>query len=116
MLPGQPAGGGYLVISNKGNAPDHLVSASSPAAAKVEIHSMSTENDVMVMRPVEGGLDVPAQGSVELAPGGLHLMFTGVAEPFKDGGTVPVTLRFEKAGAVEVTLPVRKAAGHDHGG
>ena len=117
MLPGQPTGGGYLTIANKGQAPDRLVAVSTPAAAKAEIHEMKVENDVMTMRPVEGGLEIPAGGSVELKPGGLHLMFMKVAAPFEKGATVPVTLEFEKAGKVELALPVRAAragSAHDH--
>lgn len=117
MLPGQPAGGGYLTIANKGQLPDRLVGVSTPAAGKSEIHEMKVENDVMTMRPIEGGLDIPAGGSVELKPGGLHLMFMQVTEPFEKGATVPVTLEFEKAGKVELALPVRAAGGsgaHDH--
>jgi uncharacterized protein YcnI/copper(I)-binding protein len=120
MLPGQPAGGGYLIITNKGKAADKLVSVASPGAGKVEVHTMEVVNDVMVMRPVEGGLDIPAGATVELKPGGLHVMFMAVKEPFKEGGSVPVTLEFEKAGKVEVVLPVQAKQGADehtgHGG
>lgn len=115
MLPGQPTGGGYLTIANKGAEDDRLVGASSPAAAKVEIHSMEVVNDVMVMRPTEGGIVIPAGAAVELRPGGLHLMFLNVSEPFRSGNTVALSLEFEKAGKVEVALPVRKA-GEDHSG
>lgn len=114
MLPGQPAGGGYLTITNDGAEADRLIGASSPVAGKVEVHTMEVVDDVMVMRPVEGGLEIPAGGSVELKPGGLHLMFLEVTEPFAEGDTVPVTLEFEKAGAVEVPLPVRSARGGGH--
>ncbi len=115
MLPNQPAGGGYMTIANQGQEADRLVSASSPAAGKVEIHSMQVINDVMTMRPVEGGLEIPAGETVELKPGGLHVMFMAVAEPFAEGDTVPVTLEFEQAGSVDIALPVRKAeGGHSH--
>jgi uncharacterized protein YcnI/copper(I)-binding protein len=114
MLPGQPAGGGYLTIANKGEAPDKLLSVSSAAAAMVEVHTMAVVDNVMTMRPVEGGLEIAPGATVELKPGGTHLMFMQVAQPFSEGTTVPVTLQFEKAGKVEITLPVRKAAGDDH--
>lgn len=117
MLPGQPTGGAYLTITNKGSEDDRLIAESSPAAGKVEIHSMDVVNDVMVMRPVEGGLAIPAGAPVELKPGGLHLMFLQVSEPFRDGGTVTLELQFERAGKVDVVLPVRQArpdhSGHD---
>nr|WP_157017485.1 DUF1775 domain-containing protein [Mesorhizobium xinjiangense] len=111
MLPGQPAGGGYLTITNTGDEPDRLTAVTSPAAGAVEVHKMEVVDDVMTMRPVDGGLEIPAGGTVELKPGGMHLMFMQVAEPFRDGGRVPVTLDFEKAGKVELTLPVTRAGG-----
>lgn len=111
MLPGQPAGGGFFIVTNKGAAADRLVAASSAKAGRMEIHTMEIVNDVMVMRPVAGGLEIPAGTSVELKPGGLHVMFMEVAEPFQEGGTVPVTLEFEKAGKVDLMLPVLKGQG-----
>lgn len=110
MLPGQPTGGGYITITNKGASPDRLLSVASPAAAMVEVHSMTMKDDVMVMRPVEGGLEIPAGATVELKPGGFHLMFMQVTEPFASGADVTVTLNFEKAGKIDVVLPVSATA------
>jgi periplasmic copper chaperone A len=107
MLPGQPTGGGFVTILNKGASPDRLVAATSPAAGKVEIHSMEIKDGVMVMRPVEGGLEIPAGGTVAMKPGGLHLMLMQVENPFAVGTPVPLTLEFEVAGKVEIELPVR---------
>jgi copper(I)-binding protein/uncharacterized protein YcnI len=118
-LPGQKAAGGYLTIANTGGEADRLVGASSPLAGKVEVHTMEVVKDVMTMRPVEGGLEIPAGGTVELKPGGYHLMFMDVTAPFAEGETVPVTLEFEKAGSTELMLPVRVVKGsgdHGHGG
>jgi copper(I)-binding protein len=106
MLPGQPAGGGFLTISNKGVAADKLIAVTSPNAGMVEIHTMQVVDDVMTMRPVEGGLEIPAGGAIELKPGGTHLMFMAVTAPFKQGSAVPVTLEFEKAGTVDIAFPV----------
>lgn len=114
MLPGQKVGGGYLVIANGGKADDRLVSISSPAATAVEIHEMSMANDVMKMRKVEGGLAIPAGDTVALKPGGYHLMFKGVKKPFEAGDTVPLVLTFEKAGAVEIKVPVLPADARSH--
>ncbi|WP_048648626.1 DUF1775 domain-containing protein [Nitratireductor soli] len=120
MLPGQPSGGGYLTIENTGAADDRLLSVASPSAGRVEVHTMEMNNDVMVMRPVEGGLAIPAGETVTLKPGGLHMMFMEVTAPFKEGAAVPVTLEFEKAGAVELELKVGPARGGmpemDHSG
>ncbi|MFB9953231.1 copper chaperone PCu(A)C [Rhizobium puerariae] len=109
MLPGQPVGGGYFIIKNNGQKDDMLVSAASPIAGAVELHEMAMQGEVMKMRKLETGIAIPAGKSVELKPGGLHMMFMKVAEPFKEGGKVPVTLNFEKAGKVDLTLEVEAA-------
>jgi uncharacterized protein YcnI/copper(I)-binding protein len=109
MLPGQPVGGGFVTIANKGTSDDRLVSASSDRAGEVQLHEMAMEGDVMKMRQLPDGIPVPAGQTVELVPGGLHLMFFKVVEPFQEGQSVKVTLTFEKAGAVDVVLPVGPA-------
>lgn len=118
MLPGQKVAGGFITIDNAGHDADRLVSAASPAAGRVEIHEMAMQGDVMKMRQLEGGVAVPAGEKVELKPGGLHFMFMDVKEAYKEGGTVPVTLKFEKAGEVTLELPVKavtgSGGGHDH--
>lgn len=111
MLPGQPVGGGFVTIKNGGSSDDRLVSAESPAAGRVELHEMAMVNDVMKMRQLNDGIPVPAGQTVELKPGGLHMMFFEVKQPFVEGGSVPVKLTFEKAGPVEIVLPVGPAKG-----
>ncbi len=103
--PGASVGGGFASIRNRGAAPDKLVGASSPAADRVELHIMSMEGGVMRMQQVPS-LEVPAHGELMLKPGGAHLMMMGVKAPFKPGEKVPVKLRFERAGEVEVQLDV----------
>lgn len=118
-LPGAKVGGGFLTILNKGETADRLVSASSPAAKEVQLHEMKMEGEVMQMRQLENGIEIPAGSTVTLQPGGLHIMFMGLAAPFAQGTTVPVTLTFEKAGSVEITLAVEAvgadAPAHQHG-
>lgn len=111
------AGGGFAKITNSGSEADRLVAASSPAAKKTELHEMSVVDGVMKMREMEGGIAVPAGETVELKPGGLHIMFMGLNEPLKEGETVPVKLTFEKAGEVDIILSVHKmgAKGMGHG-
>lgn len=117
---GAKVAGGYLRVTNTGTEPDRLVSASSPVAARGEMHEMSNENGVMKMREVEGGIAVAPGATVELKPGGFHLMLMDLRAPLKEGESAAVTLVFEKAGRVEVTFPVagmgaRNApAGHHH--
>ena len=101
------AGGGFLTIANSGEV-DRLVSASSPVSTRTEIHEMAVQDGVMKMREMAEGIEVPAGGTLELKPGGYHMMFLELAGPFKEGESVPVTLTFEKAGAVEVSLKVEK--------
>lgn len=107
--PGAKVAGGYMLIRNAGAA-DRLVSASSPAAAKVELHVHINDNGVMKMREVPG-YEVPAKGSFELKPGGSHLMFMGIKRPFKEGEKLPVTLKFEKAGEVSAEFQVGPLGG-----
>jgi copper(I)-binding protein len=102
---------GYLTIANPTGSEDRLVAVSSPRARRMEVHAMSMENGVMRMQAVEGGVAVPPGGAVTLGPGGLHLMFIGVTQPFVEGETIPVTLTFAHAGDVAVELPVRRT-GH----
>ena len=104
--PNAPTAGGYLTISNTGSEPDRLIAVASPQAANGDLHEMSVKDGVMTMRPVEGGLEIPAGQSVTLAPGGFHIMFISPKEPFVEGGKVPVVLTFEKAGKVETFLHV----------
>ena len=107
--PGAAVGGGYLTIRNKGAAGDRLVGVTSPASARVEMHEMAMEKDVMRMREVKG-VDVPAKKSVEFRPGGFHLMLMELKAPLRQGDKVQVTLRFEKAGEVKTELVVEDLA------
>lgn len=103
---GATVAGGYLVVKNTGTAPDRLVAATAPFAGRVEIHEMSMKDGVMVMRPLPDGLAIPAGGSVELKPGGYHIMFLDLKAPLKEGTLVDGTLTFEKAGTVPVQFKV----------
>jgi periplasmic copper chaperone A len=104
--PSAMSGAGYLTLTNKGSEPDRLIAASSPAAGRVEVHEMTMNGNVMRMRELEKGLEIPAGATVKLAPGGYHLMMTGLKGPFTKGARVPVTLTFEKAGSIDVEFGV----------
>ncbi len=104
---GAKIGGGYLTIENKGSAPDRLVAVSGDIAGKIEVHEMAVTNGVMTMRPLDQGLTIEPGKTVSLAPGGYHLMLMELKMPLKQGDTVPLTLQFEKAGKVAVTLDVQ---------
>lgn len=96
----------YMKINNDGAA-DKLVQATSTVAASTELHTVEMKDGVMQMRPVEGGIDVPARGAVELKPGGLHVMLIGLHQDLKPGDTFNLKLTFEKAGVMEIPVPVR---------
>ncbi|WP_027575628.1 copper chaperone PCu(A)C [Bradyrhizobium sp. WSM1743] len=104
---GAKVAGGYLVIENKGTGADKLVSVSADIAGKAEIHEMAMDNGVMKMRPLDKGVVIDPGKTVKLAPGSNHLMLQDLKGPFKQGDKVPVTLQFEKAGKVSVSLDVQ---------
>ena len=113
---GAKIGSGYLTIENKGSAPDRLVGISADIAGKVEVHEMAMNNGVMTMRPLDKGLTIDPGKTVKLAPGGYHLMMTDLKSPLKKGDKLPVTLEFEKAGKVAVTLDVQGIGAQGPGG
>ena len=103
---GAKVAGGYLAIENRGVQPDRLLSASSGAAAKVEIHQMSMQDGIMTMRPLDGGLAIPPDTTVTLVPGGDHIMFIGLTAPFEEDQRIPVSLNFERAGMIETIFEI----------
>lgn len=105
-LPNQPVAGGFMTIANTGETDDTLIGASSDAAGRMEVHEMAMEGDVMRMRELAGGLPIPAGETVTLAPGGYHVMFMDLAGPLAEGDAIDLTLRFERAGEVALTMPV----------
>ena len=113
---GAKVAGGYLTIENKGTAPDKLISASAEIAGKAEVHEMAMDNGVMKMRPLDKGLVIEPGKTVKLAPGGYHLMLQDLKGAFKEGEKVPVTLEFEKAGKVAVSLDVQGVGAQAPGG
>ncbi len=117
--------GGFVTIVNTGDVDNRLVSATSPVSERVELHTMTMDGDVMRMRELEDGIALPAGETVELKPGGLHVMFIGLSAPFVTGETVPVTLTFESGDTQELIMPVMERTmemmhgdddneGHDH--
>ncbi len=119
-VPGQSGTGAFMKLSAPSGA--RLVGLSTPVAGVAEVHEMKMEGDVMKMRELPGGLELPARQTVELKPSGLHLMLMDLKQPIPKGATVPLTLRFEDAkgvkSALEVNLPVGipdgAAAGAEH--
>lgn len=114
-LPNQPVAGGFFTISNTGASDDTLIAVRSDAAARMEIHEMAMQDDVMKMRELENGLPIRAGETVALKPGGYHIMFMDLAGPLIQGDTAEVTLIFEKAGEVTLTMPVLARDGNGQG-
>jgi len=106
-----PAGGAsavYLDVVNDTSSDVTLVSASTDAAGRVEIHRTEAgQDDLTTMTPVEGGLAVPAGETVTLAPGGLHVMLLDLQRDLAEGDTVTVELQFEGRSPLTVQAPVR---------
>lgn len=111
-VPGQKATGAFMKLTAKDGA--KLVAVSTPAAGVAEVHEMKMDGDVMKMRAVQGGLDLPAGKAVELKPGGYHIMLMDLKAPLPKDSTVPVTLVFKDAKGAEskqeLNVPVTTAA------
>jgi copper(I)-binding protein len=112
---GATVAGGYMKLINTGTTPDRLIGGSTEVAGKFEIHQMSTDNGVMKMRPVSGGVEIKPGQTVEFKPGGYHLMFVGITHPVEQGKRVKGTLEFEKAGKVDVEYAVEPIGGTPKG-
>ncbi len=113
---GARVAGGYVKITNTGQQADRLVGGTLPIAAEVEVHEMAMADNVMRMRKLADGLEIGPGQSVELKPGGYHLMFTGLKGGLTQGQTIKGTLRFEKAGSVEVEFRVAPIGASSSGG
>ncbi len=101
----------YLTITATG-APDTLLGASSPVAAKAELHESIDDNGVMKMRPVASLPVVPGK-PVKLQPGGYHIMLIDLTHALTAGESFPITLTFENAGAVTAQVSVQQAGASD---
>lgn len=111
--PAMRSGGGYVAISNGGQKADALVGVKADFP-KVMLHRSVEEDGINRMNPVDR-LEIPAGETVDLAPGGYHVMFMGLAEPLEAGTTFPATLVFETAGEVEVMFHVETRDGDEAG-
>ena len=114
--PGAKVGGAFMILK-AGREADRVLSGSTPVAEVVELHTHIMDGGVARMRAISA-IEIPAGGKVELKPGGLHLMLINLKAPLKAGDTIPLKLRFEKAGELEIRVPVTAEApavrpGHD---
>ena len=108
---GAKVAGGYLKITNAGQTADRLIGGATEVSGRFEIHEMRMDTGVMVMREVKGGLEIKPGATVELKPGGLHLMFMDLKRQLAKGERVKGSLQFEKAGKVDVEFAVEAIGG-----
>lgn len=113
--PNAPAGAVFMVLKNAGEA-DTLIGASTSVAERVELHTHIKDGDIIRMRQAEGGFDIEANGERTLERGGDHVMMLGLTQSLEVGSEIEVTLTFEQAGELVITVPVKdgKAAAHGH--
>lgn len=111
-VPSQKATGAFMQVMATEDS--RLVEVQSPVAGVVEIHEMTMEKDVMKMRALPNGIDLPAGKSIELKPGGYHVMLMALKQQMKEGDTVPMTLVVEgkdkKRTGIEIKVPVKPLA------
>jgi hypothetical protein len=103
---GASSAAAYMTLTNNGKTPDRVSCVSSDASAECQIHSMTMDNGVMVMRPVEGGLEIKPGETVTLKPGSFHMMLLNLKHPLEQGNSLQATLKFDSAGTVQVAYPI----------
>ena len=111
-------GGVFMTIQNAGQLADRLIEVKGKAAKHISIHLTIMEDMMMKMKPI-ASLEIPAGGDLVFGPGGYHLMMKGLLKPLVKGETFPLTLVFEHAGEVEVSVKIERAGamksmGMDH--
>jgi len=118
--PAAKVAGGYLKIANKGRSADRLLSATFEGSSAVEVHEMAHANGVMTMRELANGIEIKPGETIELKPGGYHLMFVGLKGGLVEKQRPKGVLIFERAGRIEVEFAVESMGAkdgghHDHG-
>lgn len=108
--PGQTATAAYLTIANNGAGEDRLLAVAT-SAGTATLHASSTSDGVARMRPLADGLPVPPHSTVKLEPAGAHVMLTGLGRPLGAEDTIPLTLRFERSGAIQVPVRIVEGVG-----
>ncbi len=118
MAPGAKTSAVFMTLMNHSDATRTVVSATTPAAGKVELHDVIKEGEVMKMRQVSD-IQIPAHGTTELKPGSLHVMLFDLKRQLADGEHIMVTVTFKNGETQTFKAPVKKVmAGmkkHDHG-
>ncbi len=108
---GATVGAGYFTVTNKGSVSDRLIGVTSAVADHAEVHEMAMKDGVMTMRPLTNGIEIKPGETVQLKPGGNHVMMFGLKQPLTAGEKVKGTLTFEKAGTVDIEYAVQGIGG-----
>jgi periplasmic copper chaperone A len=103
---GASSGAAYMTITNNGKTPDRVSCVSSDVSAECQIHTMTMDNGVMKMRPVQGGLEIKPGETVTLKPSSIHMMLVDLKHTLEQGKTAKATLKFEHAGTIDVEYPI----------
>ena len=106
---GQTSTAAYMTIRNAGSGDDRLIAVTAPAPANAMLHASESSGGISRMREMGSGLAIPAKSSVELKPGGSHVMITGLAAALPEGAQLDLRLNFEKSGERRVAVPVSTA-------
>ena len=104
---GARTGAGYMTIINMGTTADRLLGAASPVAREVQFHKVTEERGISRMRQLQS-IDIASGGKIQLQPGNIHIMLVGLKQPLKQGETFPLTLEFEKAGRIDLTVAIAR--------
>lgn len=104
--PGAKVAGGYMRIANKGNSADTLIAVETAVSGAVEVHEMKMDNGIMRMRALEAGLEIKPDETVELKPGGFHVMFINMNRAVPLGERFAATLVFRNAGRIPVDFKI----------
>ena len=107
MPPGMPTMAAYMHITNTGSAPVTIKSASSNVSNSVELHEVRIDDELMQMRELTE-LVIDTGQSIELKPGGIHLMLVGVEQSLKQGDQVEINFELSDSQNVKIILPVKK--------
>ena len=110
---GARTGAAYMTLLNSGASADRLLSATTPVADQVQFHKQTEDNGVSRMREVHN-VELSPGGKIIFKPGDMHMMIVGLKQPLKEGQTFPLTLQFEKAGRIDVSVPIEKVGAMKH--
>ena len=113
-MPGMKSASGYLVIKNKGNQSEYLINLESLFSKNIELHEITMVGDVMKMKKLSNGIEIPSGKEIELKPGGLHVMFKNLNKELLTGSKEKVILYFKNTGKIIVSFEISDIKKHSH--